>query len=47
MNDNQLKAQAKRASPYIKIAGGLWVLGMMIIAVIAVTWVVLSPRRAC
>ena len=42
MNDNELKAQAKRTSPYIKIAGGLWVLGMMIIAVIAVTWVVVA-----
>ena len=42
MNDNELKAQAKRTSPHIKIAAGLWVMGLMIIMTITVTWVVLA-----
>jgi hypothetical protein len=42
MNDNELRSLSKRASPHIKIAAGLWVLGMMIIAIITVTWVVLA-----
>ena len=42
MNDNQLRAKAKRASPHIKIAAGLWMLAMMAIVAITVTWVVLA-----
>ena len=42
VNDNKLRAQARRASPHIKIAAGLWMLGMMIIAIITVSWVVLA-----
>ena len=39
---NELRAQARRASPHIKIAGGLWMLGMMTIMAITVAWVVLA-----
>ncbi len=42
MNDNELRAQAKRASPHIKISAGLWTMGIMIIMGVTVTWVVLA-----
>ena len=41
-NDNELRAQARRTSPQIKIAAGLWVVGIMIIMVITVTWIFLA-----
>ena len=42
MSNEELRAQAKRTAPQIKVAAGLWVLGMMIIAAATVTWVVLA-----
>ena len=42
VSNEELRAQAKRTAPQIKVAAGLWVLGMMIIAAAAVTWVVLA-----
>lgn len=42
MDDNELRAQARRTSPHIQIAGGLWILGMMTIAAITVTWIILA-----
>ena len=41
-NNEELRAQAKRTAPQIKVAAGLWVLGMMVIAAVTVTWVVLA-----
>ncbi len=42
MSNEELRAQAQRTAPHIKIAGGLWVVGMMIIMAIVVTWVVMA-----
>lgn len=42
MNNEKLRAQAQRTSPHIKIAGALWVLGMMTIMAVAATWAVIS-----
>ena len=42
MADNELKAQARRSSPTIKIAAGLWVLGIMIIMAATITWIILA-----
>ena len=42
VNDKELRAQARRSSPHIKIAAGLWLTAMMAIAAITVTWVVLA-----
>ena len=42
MSNEELRAQAKRTAPQIKVAAGLWVLGMMIIAAATATWVVLA-----
>ena len=42
MSNEELRAQANRSSPYIKIAGGLWVTAAMIIMISAVTWVALA-----
>ena len=42
MSNEELRAQANTAAVEIKIAGGLWVLGMMVIMVAAVTWIVLA-----
>ena len=42
MEDNQLKAQAQKSSPHIKIAAGLWALGMMTIVAATITWIVLA-----
>ncbi len=36
------EAQARRSAPHIRVATGLWVMGMMIIAAATVTWVVLA-----
>ena len=37
MDDNELKTQAQKSSPNIKIAAGLWGLGMMTIAAATIT----------
>ena len=42
VSNQELRAQAKRTAPQIKVAAGLWVLGMMIIAAATVAWVVLA-----
>ena len=42
MSNEELRAQAQRTAPHIKIAGGLWVVGMMIIMAVVVTWVVMA-----
>ena len=42
MSNEDLKAQADRTAPQIKIAAGLWGLGMMIIAATTITWIVVS-----
>ena len=46
MNNQELRAQARRTAPQIKIAGGLWVLGMMMIIAATITWVVVSVAWA-
>ena len=42
MNNRELKKQAQTSAPHIKIAGGLWVMAMMIVLVATVTWLVIS-----
>ena len=42
MSNSELRAQAYRSAPYIKIAGVLWVAAAMIVMVAAVIWVVLA-----
>ena len=42
MSNEELRAQAQTTSPYIKIAGGLWLTAFMIIMVAAVAWVTLA-----
>ena len=41
-SNEELRNQANRSSPYIKIAGGLWVTAAMIIMISAVVWVALA-----
>ena len=42
MSNEELRAQAQTTSPYIKIAGALWVMAMMIIMVAAIAWITLA-----
>jgi fatty acid desaturase len=42
VNNEELKAQARKTAPQIKIAAGLWVVGMMTIMAITITWLVIS-----
>ena len=42
MSNEELRAQAKKSAPYIKIAGGLWTLAFTTIMIAAVTWIVLA-----
>ena len=42
MSNEELKAQAQKTAPQIKIAMGIWAAGMMIIAAITIIWVVLA-----
>ncbi|MCH7787611.1 MAG: hypothetical protein IIC22_08885 [Chloroflexi bacterium] len=42
MSNEELRAQAQTTSPYIKIAGGLWVAAFMIIMVAAIAWITLA-----
>ena len=46
VSNEELRAQAHRTSPNIKIAGGLWVIGMMIIMAATITWVVIAVAWA-
>ena len=46
MSNEELRAQAQRTAPQIKIAGGLWVVGMMIIMAIVIVWVVMAVAFA-
>ena len=42
MSNEELRAQARTTSPYIKIAGGLWFAAFMIIMVAAIAWITLA-----
>ena len=42
MSDEELTEQDSQTSPQIKVAAGLWFLGVVIIAAVTVTWVVLA-----
>ncbi|MDA1129690.1 MAG: hypothetical protein O2913_13500 [Chloroflexi bacterium] len=42
MTNEELRIQSQKTAPQIKIAGGIWVVGMMIIMVASVIWVVLA-----
>ncbi len=42
MSNEELRAQARITAPQIKIAMGIWVAGMMIIAAVTIIWVVLA-----
>ena len=42
MSDDDLMVQARQSAPQIKIAAGIWVLGMLIILAITFIWVMLA-----
>ncbi len=42
MNNDELRLQAQKTSPLIKIAGGIWVTGMMIVMAASIIWIVLA-----
>ena len=42
MSNQELRAQAQTSAPQIKIAAGLWVMGLMIIMVTTIAWLVIS-----
>ena len=42
MSNEELEAQACQSAPQIRIAAGIWIVGMMIIVAITVIWVVLA-----
>ena len=42
MSNEELRAQAQKTAPQIKIAAGIWVVGMMVIMAITIIWVVLA-----
>ncbi len=42
MSNEELRTQAQKSAPQIKIAAGIWVGGMIIIAAVTVIWVVLA-----
>ena len=42
MSNEELRAQAQRTSPYIKIAGGLWFVAFMIVMAAAIAWITLA-----
>ena len=42
MSNDELRLEAQRTSPLIKIAGGIWGTGMMIIMVASIIWIVLA-----
>ena len=42
MTNEEMKIQSRKGAPQIKIAGGIWVVGFMIIMTASVIWVVLA-----
>ena len=42
VTNEELRAQARSSAPYIKIAGGLWVVALMIVMAAAIIWIVLA-----
>ena len=42
MNSEELRAQAQRTAPHIRIAGALWAVAFMTTMVAAVIWIVLA-----
>jgi len=42
LSNEELEAQACQSAPQIRIAAGIWIVGMMIIVAITVVWVVLA-----
>jgi len=42
MTNEEMKIQSGKGAPQIKIAGGIWVVGFMIIMTASVLWVVLA-----
>ena len=42
MNYEELRLQAKKTAPQIKIAGGIWAAGWLVIMTASVLWVVLA-----
>ncbi len=46
MSNEELRAQASRSEPHIKVAAGLWIVGAMMIMAITITWVVMSVNWA-
>ncbi len=42
MSNEEIETQACQSAPQIRIAAGIWVVGMMIIAGITVIWIVLA-----
>ncbi len=42
MSNDELRTQARTSAPQIKIAAGIWVAGMMVIAAVTIVWVVLA-----
>ena len=41
-SSEELRAQAQRSAPFIKIAGGLWLVALMIVMAAAVVWIILA-----
>ena len=42
MSNEELRAQANRTSALIKVGGGLWAIGIMIVMIAAITWIALA-----
>ena len=42
MSNEELRTQAPKTAPHIRIAGALWGVGLMIVMIAAVTWIVLA-----
>ena len=42
MSNEELRHQAQTTSPLIKVAGGIWVTGMMIVMAASIIWIVLA-----
>ncbi len=42
MSNEELRTRARQSAPQIKIAAGIWILGMMIILAITFIWVMLA-----
>ncbi len=42
MSNDELRFQAQRTSPLIKVAGGIWATGGMIIMAASIIWIVLA-----